>query len=137
MEFTSRKLCFRASIRSLKLGEMRNGWGRHKKGSTWFGNYLPELFFTPQPHKNMPPYAANSNLGLKVAEPLRGREVHSILLLQGWRGERLGGVESPSCFTHYPHANLSYQKGPVCHVVGQPANMRAPSPLPAPSQVGR
>lgn len=49
-------------------------------------------------------------------------EAHS--RLSYWSGG--AGVSSPS---PPPHMSLSRQKGPVCHVVDQPANMRAPPPF--------
>lgn len=54
-------------------------------------------------------------------------------------------MESPSCFYSTPlllpcppppSVSLSRQKGPDCHVVDQPANMRAPPHFQPPVQVG-
>lgn len=78
------------------------------------------------PAKKMPPYAANSNVGLRVAEPLWDWEVQSRLPLSGGGGNR---VASP------PHVGASRQNGPACHVVDSARQYEAP-PTPAPGQVG-
>lgn len=81
-------------------------------------------FLTPQPHGNIPPYAGNSHMGLRVAGPPRDWEVHSRLPVSGGGG-------SPTFFSTPPppDISLSRQKGPVRHVVDLPATMRAPPPF--------
>ena len=72
------------------------------------------------PAKKMPPYAANSNVGLRVAEPLWDWEVQSRLPLSGGGGNR---VASP------PHVGASPARTaqPAMWLI-QPASMKPPPP---------
>lgn len=54
------------------------------------------------PHENMPPYAANSNWGLRVPGPGgAGKSAPSCLFVEA--GGEATRVESPSCFYTSPH----------------------------------
>lgn len=126
-EFASGKLWFGAAVRGLKLGGSRSVWGRREMGSIWLGNYPPEPFAS-QPHKYIPPYAGNSEGGLRVAGPREaGKCRPGCLILE------VGGAPAAAP----PQIGSSRHNGPVCHVVELARQYEGPPPrAPAPGQVG-
>lgn len=67
--------------------------------------------------------------GAVGAGALWGRDVHSILPLRGGGARRGAERELLLQIPSTPNVSLSRPKGRICHVVDQPANMRAPPPF--------